>query len=69
MTSQQPSARTPPQGPLRIFLGQFIGHVIPVLCSMHWPHIWQLKSQPLVISSPHTIARSTKRGINRFIGG
>src|SRR5450755_333893 len=34
-TSQLPLARTPPQGPLR----SVFGHVSPVSCSTHWPHI------------------------------
>jgi hypothetical protein len=34
-TSQLPSARTPPQGPLRISLAQFIGHAMPVADSTH----------------------------------
>src|SRR4029079_16149843 len=41
LASHVPSGRTPPQGPLRSVLGQFIGQVIPVECSTHWPHIWQ----------------------------
>jgi hypothetical protein len=42
-TSQCPSGRTPPQGPLRSSFGQFIGQVSPVECRTHWPHIWQPK--------------------------
>ena len=38
-TSQCPFSRTPPQGPLRSVFGQFIGHVMPVECSTHVPHI------------------------------
>ncbi len=34
-TSQLPSGRTPPQGPLRRFLGQFIGQDTPVELRMH----------------------------------
>ena len=39
LTSQCPFGRTPPHGPLRRVLGQFIGHVMPVECRTHWPHI------------------------------
>jgi hypothetical protein len=35
LTSQLPSARTPPQGPLRKDFGQFIGHDMPVELSTH----------------------------------
>jgi hypothetical protein len=35
LTSQCPSGRTPPQGPLRSVFGQFIGHVSPVSCKTH----------------------------------
>src|SRR5262245_22605034 len=38
-TSQLPLARTPPQGPLRSDLGQFIGQDMPVEDSAHCPHI------------------------------
>ena len=41
-------ARTPPHGPLRRFLGQFIEHDIPVELRAHWPHIWQSNKKPLV---------------------
>ena len=41
MTSQLPFSRTPPHGPLRSVFGQVIGHVIPVSCKTHWPHIRQ----------------------------
>ena len=50
-TSQLPLARTPPQGPLRSCLGQFIGQDMPVEESAHWPHIWQSKRKPLVAFS------------------
>ncbi len=43
-TSQPPSSRTPPHGPLRNVFGQVIGHVIPVSCRTHWPHIRQPKT-------------------------
>jgi hypothetical protein len=35
LTSQLPLARTPPQGPLRRFLGQFIEQDMPVELSAH----------------------------------
>jgi hypothetical protein len=35
LTSQVPSSRTPPQGPLRKFLGQFIGQDMPVELNTH----------------------------------
>ena len=60
MTSQCPSARTPPQGPLRIVLGQFIGHDMPVSLSAHWPHIWQSKSTPLTARSTRATGRSSR---------
>src|SRR6185437_4696042 len=50
-TSQLPSARTPPHGPLRRVLGQFIGQVMPVECSTHCPHIWQPKTGFLTAAS------------------
>ena len=50
-TSQWPSGRTPPHGPLRSVFGQFIGHVMPVECSTHWPHIWQPKTGFLTAAS------------------
>ena len=50
-TSQWPSARTPPQGPLRRFFGQFIGHDMPVEPSTHWPHIRQSNRNPLTAFS------------------
>jgi hypothetical protein len=34
-TSQCPSGRTPPHGPLRSVFGQVIGHVMPVECNTH----------------------------------
>ena len=34
-TSQRPSSRTPPQGPLRSVFGHVIGQVQPVECSTH----------------------------------
>ena len=53
-TSQKPPGRTPPQGPLRSSLGQFIGQDMPVEESTHCPHMRQSKSSPLT-------PRSTKR--------
>ena len=50
-TSQLPSARTPPHGPLRSVLGHVIGQVRPVECSTHCPHIWQPKTRPLTACS------------------
>jgi hypothetical protein len=35
---------TPPHGPLRSVFGHVIGHVMPVSCKTHWPHIRQPKS-------------------------
>jgi len=58
LISQCPSGRTPPQGPLRRFLGQVIGQVIPVLCRMHCPHIWQSKMAPLLSFSTWIKSRS-----------
>src|SRR5690606_4752883 len=46
-TSQWPLARTPPQGPLRNCLGQFIGHDMPVDDRMHCPHMRQSNMNPL----------------------
>ncbi len=51
LTSQWPFSRTPPQGPLRRFFGQFIGQDMPVEDSAHWPHIWQSKRKPLTTRS------------------
>src|SRR6185312_7233459 len=51
LTSQCPSGRTPPHGPLRRVFGQFIGHVMPVECRTHWPHIWQPKTGFLTAAS------------------
>ena len=46
LTSQLPSARTPPHGPLRRFFGQFIGQDMPVEERMHCPHMRQSNSTP-----------------------
>ena len=44
LTSQLPSGRTPPQGPLRSVFGHSIGQVMPVEWRTHWPHMWQPKT-------------------------
>src|SRR5712692_5805959 len=59
-TSQFPSARTPPQGPLRKFLGQRMGQVSPVECRMHWPHIRQSNMASLRGFSTATTAFSSR---------
>ena len=59
LTSQLPLARTPPQGPLRMVLGQFIEQDMPVLDRAHWPHIWQSNKKPL------TACSSTATGFSR----
>ena len=64
-TSQKPPGRTPPQGPFRSSLGQFIGHDMPVELSTHWPHILQSKISPLIALS----ARATGRSILTASGG
>ena len=46
-TSHMPFGRTPPQGPLRIVFGQFMGQLIPVFESAQSPHILQSKRNPL----------------------
>ena len=51
-TSHAPSERTPPQGPLRSDLGQFIGHDMPVEASTHAPHIRQSNKSPLTRLEP-----------------
>ena len=51
LTSQLPSSRTPPQGPLRKVFGQVIGQVIPVECKTHWPHMRQSQIGFLIASS------------------
>src|SRR5215207_1783377 len=58
-TSQPPSGRTPPHGPLRSCFGQFIGHVIPVVCKTHWPHIVQPQTGPLSACSSWTSTQAT----------
>jgi len=51
LTSQLPLARTPPHGPLRRLLGQFMEHDMPVALNAHWPHIWQSNKNPLTTFS------------------
>jgi len=59
-TSQLPLARTPPHGPLRRVLGQFMGQDIPVELRMHWPHMRQSNSRPLTVRSTAATGRSTR---------
>ena len=58
LTSQWPSNRTPPHGPFRKFLGQFIGQTRPVECSTHWPHMWQPQIGTLMTCSTGRKTRS-----------
>ncbi len=60
LTSQLPSARTPPHGPLRRFFGQFIGQDMPVELSTHWPHILQSNNSPLTPRSTAANGRSRR---------
>ena len=59
-TSQPPSGRTPPQGPLRTDLGQFIGHAMPLRESRQWPHMRQSNISPLTLRSSGSSAFSTR---------
>jgi hypothetical protein len=59
LISQLPLSRTPPQGPLRIDFGQFIGQDIPVDPSAHLPHIWQSNINPFIAFS------TTRTGFSR----
>jgi hypothetical protein len=59
-TSQCPFGRTPPQGPLRICFGQFIGQDMPVWLSTHWPHIRQSKRRPFTFRSAAARAGSRR---------
>ncbi len=59
-TSQLPLGRTPPQGPLRSCLGQFMGQDMPVELSAHWPHIWQSNRKPLTTFSTAATGRSSR---------
>jgi hypothetical protein len=56
-TSHEPSAPTPPQGPLRNCLGQVAGHAYPVTGRVHWPHIRQPNAPPLAALSAAVKAR------------
>src|SRR5262249_40133429 len=56
-TSQLPFWRVPPQGPFRRFFGQRIGHVSPVECRMHCPHIRQSHAVSFVHRSTASSAR------------
>src|SRR5438094_259466 len=60
-TSQLPLARTPPQGPLRKFLGQRIGQLRPVECRMHCPHMRQSHTASFSGFSTATTRRSMTR--------
>jgi hypothetical protein len=60
LTSQLPLARTPPHGPLRKLLGQFMGQDIPVELSTHWPHMRQSNSSPLTALSTLATGRSIR---------
>ncbi len=51
-------AGTPPQGPLRRPFGQFIGQDMPVEDRMHWPHMRQSNSAPLIAFSTNATGRS-----------
>jgi hypothetical protein len=59
-TSQQPSAVTPPQGPLRSRFAQFMGHAMPVAESTHCPHIRQSKRIPFDLLSTAANKRSER---------
>ena len=59
-TSQLPLARTPPHGPLRNCLGQFIGHDMPVDDNTHWPHMRQSNMKPLTRFSMNFTGPSTR---------
>ena len=69
LTSQCPFARTPPQGPLRICLGQFIGQDMPVALSTHLPHIWQSNRKPLTLRSIAAAGTSRRSRPTRFSAG
>ena len=60
LTSQKPPGRTPPQGPFRSCLGQFIGQDMPVEESTHCPHIRQSKSRLLTPRSISATGASTR---------
>ena len=50
----------PPQGPLRMVFGQFIGHDMPVLESTQFPHILQSKNRALPVASSLVIGLSSR---------
>ncbi len=60
LTSQLPFGRTPPQGPLRNVLGQFIGHDMPVELSAQRPHMRQSNRKPLMPLSTAATGRSRR---------
>ena len=60
LTSQFPSARTPPHGPLRNCFGQFIGQASPVELNTQLPHILQSNSSPLTAASTTATGRSMR---------
>ena len=59
-TSQVPSVRTPPHGPLRICFLQLVGHTMPVADSVHWPHMRQSNRTRLAVRSTGLISRSAR---------
>jgi len=60
ITSQNPFSRTPPQGPLRNSLGQFMGQDIPVWLSTQCPHIRQSNNAALTRRSVAQIGASIR---------
>jgi len=60
LTSQLPFARTPPQGPLRNCLGQFMGQDMPVALRTQRPHILQSNSRPFTCRSTTATGRSSR---------
>jgi hypothetical protein len=69
LTSQCPSDRTPPHGPLRICFGQFIGQDMPVCDRMQAPHIRQSKSKPLTPRSTAAVGFSSRPWPSRRSNG
>ena len=59
-TSHMPFSRTPPQGPLRSVLGQFIGQDMPVRDNWQSPHILQSNMNPLAARSMAVTGRSIR---------
>ena len=51
LISQPPFWRTPPQGPLRRVLGQFIGQAMPVSPRVHCPQDWESNKKPFTAPS------------------